>query len=222
MNLDKLLRKDRDSDEIWVNEFSEDSAGEFRDALLDAAKGDPKKPIVVYIDSYGGSVDALSTMIETMDEVSNPIITVAVGKAMSCGAVLLSHGDIRFCAKNARVMIHEVSAATSGDVHDMNADATEVKRLNKWFMGLLARNCGIKGGYDALRKTIKDQDGRDRYLDSDAALKFGIVDAVGMPRVEKVSLYQVGLVPPKERIVKVEDRPVAKKTGKKKSDTKRK
>ena len=69
MNIDKLLGGKRDSDEIWVNEFSEDSAGKFRDELLDACKGDPKKPIVVYIDSYGGSVDALSSMIETMDEV---------------------------------------------------------------------------------------------------------------------------------------------------------
>lgn len=222
MNIDKLLGSKRDSDEIWVNEFSEDSAGKFRDELLEACKGDPKKPVVVYIDSYGGSVDALSSMIESMDEVSNPIVTVAVGKAMSCGAVLLSHGDIRFCAKNARVMIHEVSAATSGDVHDMMADATEVKRLNRVFMGLLARNCGIKGGYDALRKMVKDQDGRDKYMDSSDALKFGIVDAVGMPRIEKVSIYQVSLTPPKERIRKVEDqkKPAPRKTGKKKSDHK--
>jgi len=222
MNIDKLLGGKRDSDEIWVNEFSEDSAGKFRDELLDACKGDPKKPIVVYIDSYGGSVDALSSMIETMDEVSNPIVTVAVGKAMSCGAVLLSHGDVRFCAKNARVMIHEVSAATSGDVHDMMADATEVKRLNRVFMGLLARNCGIKGGYDALRKMVKDQDGRDKYMDSSDALKFGIVDAVGMPRVEKVSIYQVSLTPPKERIRKVEEqnKPSTRKNRKKKSDPK--
>jgi hypothetical protein len=80
-------------------------------------------------------------------------------------------------------------------------------------MGLLAKNCNIKGGYEAIRKMVKDQDGRDRYLDSADALKFGIVDAVGMPRVEKVSLYQVGLNPPKTRITKTEE---TKKTAKKK------
>lgn len=213
MNLAKLLRKDRDSDEIWVNEFNEDSACTFRDDLVDACKDDPKKPIIIYIDSYGGSVDALASMIETMDEVPNPLITVAVGKAMSCAAVLLSHGDIRFCAKNARVMIHEVSNGVApGDVHDMFADATEVKRLNKWFMGLLAKNCKISGGYDAIRKIVKEQDGRDRYLDSDDALKFGIVDVIGMPRVEKVSIYQVGLVPQKEQLLKIDGKPTKKKT----------
>lgn len=227
MNLDKLLRKDRDSDEIWVNEFTEDSAGQFRDNLLDATKGDPKRPIIIYIDSYGGSVDALAAMIETMDEVPNPLITVAVGKAMSCGAALLSHGDIRFCGQHSRVMVHEVSAGTAGDVHDMAADVQEVRRLNTYFMGLLAKNCGIAGGYEGLRKLIKGQDGRDSYLDAKSALKFGIVDAIGMPRVEKVSIYQVGLVPPKEKIVKVQEsgKPSAKKrskkTNKKKPDAKR-
>lgn len=217
MNLEKLLRKDRDSDEIWVNEFTEDSAGYFRDRLMEVSKGDAKKPIVVYIDSYGGSVDALSTMIETMDEVPNPIITVAVGKAMSCGAVLLSHGDVRFCGKYARVMIHEVSGGVQiGDVHDMFADATEVKRLNRWLMGLLAKNCGIKGGFDTIRKMVKDQDGRDRYLDSNDALEFGIVDVVGMPSIEQVSLYQVSLVDPKEKISKVKENKKPLKLAKKK------
>lgn len=219
MDLEKMLKKSRDTDEIWVNDFNEDSAGEFRDQLLKACEGDPKKPVIVYIDSYGGSVDALSTMIETMDEVANPIITVAVGKAMSCGAVLLSHGDIRFCGKHARVMIHEVSSGTGGDVHDMMADATETKRLNKWFMGLLARNCGIKGGYDAIRKMVKDQDGRNKYMDSNESLEFGIVDAVGMPRVDRVSLYQVSVMPPKEKISKTSNKP--SKHKKKNPDIKR-
>lgn len=223
MNLEKMLRKNRDSDEIWVNEFSEDAAGEFRDQLMEASKEDPKLPIVIYIDSYGGSVDALAVMIETMDEVPNPIITVAVGKAMSCGAVLLSHGDIRFCAPNARVMVHEVSGGVQhGDVHDMFADAIEVKRLNRWFMSLLAKNCGIKGGYDSIRKIVKDQDGRDRYMDSAQALAFGIVDAIGMPRVEKVSMYQVGITPPKEKLAKTpQHAKKSSKPNKKKPDTKR-
>src|ERR1700693_3667985 len=125
IDLSKMMKVGRDSDEILVNDFTEDSAQEFRDKLLEAAKDDPMKPIVVYIDSYGGEVDALAKMIETMDEVSNPVITVAMGKAMSCGAMLLSHGDIRFCGKHSRVMIHEVSIGTGGDVHDVESTAKE-------------------------------------------------------------------------------------------------
>jgi ATP-dependent Clp protease, protease subunit len=198
--MDKGIKLGRDpGDEIWVNEFTEESASEFRKAVLEESKGNSTRPIIVYIDSYGGQVDALSTMIETMDEVPNPIVTVAVGKAMSCGAVLLSHGNIRLCGKHARVMVHEVSNVAAGDVHDMYADALETKRLNRWFMGLLARNCGLKGGYGTIRKIIKKQDGRDRYMDAKAALEFGIVDAVGMPRISRMKFYQVDVTPPKRQ-----------------------
>jgi len=197
LNLDKLMKVGRNSDEIVVNEFTEDSAQKFRDEVLEEAKGDPKKPILIYIDSYGGYLDSLAKMIETMDEIPNPIITVTLGKAMSCGAVLLSHGDFRFCGRHSRIMIHEASGGGVGDVHDASNDVQELKRQNKYFMNLLAKNCGIKGGYDAFRKLIKDQDGRDRYMNADEAVAFGIVDGIGTPKVNRINVYQVELVPAK-------------------------
>lgn len=187
-----------DSDEIWVTEFDEEGAQVFRNQVLKTSRMDPTAPIVVYIDSYGGLVDSLATMIETMDEVPNPFVTVAIGKAMSCGAILLSHGDIRWCGNHSRIMIHEVSGGAAGDVHDAYADIVETKRLNKHFMGLLAKNCGIEGGYEGLRKLIKGRDGRDLYLTASDAVEFGIVDAVGVPKVEPVVIYNVSKVPEKE------------------------
>jgi len=132
--------------------------------------------------------------------------------------MLLSHGDIRFVGKHARVMVHEVSGGSSGDVHDVNADVEEIKRLNKYFMGLLAKNCGIKGGYDALRKNIKEQDGREHYMDAAASVKFGIADYIGMPKVNRMKIYQVEITPPKQKITK--NKPAPKGKGKK-SETKR-
>ena len=218
MNIDKLMKRDRGSDEIWVNEFTEESARDFREAVIEASRMDSVRPIIVYIDSYGGIVDSLATMIETMDSVPNPFITVAVGKAMSCGAILLSHGDVRFCGQYSRIMIHEVSGGVShGDVHDQHADAIEVKRLNKQFMGLLAKNCNIKGGYDGLRKMIKNQDGRDHYMNAEQALKFGVVDGVGMPKIEKVKIYQVNVLPEKSRLKNKAN----KRAKNRKPDTKR-
>lgn len=227
MNLDKMLR-DRNSDEIWVNEFNEESARDFRDSILDASKGDPNRPVIVYIDSYGGQVDSLASMIETLDQIPNPVITVAVGKAMSCGAVLLSHGDIRFCGKHTRIMIHEVSGGTGGDVHDVHADAIEMKRLNEYFMALLATNCGIKGGYESLRKMIKDRDGRDTYMTANQAMNFGLVDVVGLPKIEKAVGYKVLIAPqkvktPKTAAAKTKSKPKSKnKVSKNEEQTKKK
>lgn len=213
---------DHKSNEIWVTKFDEDSAQKFRCQLLEKSKEDKSAPITIYIDSYGGQVDALAKMIETMDEVSNMLITVCVGKAMSCGAMLLSHGDMRLCGQHSRIMIHEASSGTSGDVHDMHADVAEVKRLNEYFIGILAKNCGYKS-YSDMRKLIKEQDGRDRFLTADEAVKFGIVDAVGMPNINTHVTYEVTVIPP----VPVENRTkvslkTKKKPKSKKSDTKKK
>lgn len=218
MDISKALGQKRDLDEIWVTEFNTESAIDFREDVMEASKMDPSRPIIVYIHSYGGAVDSLASMIETIDEVPNPIITVCQGMAMSCGAILLSHGDVRFVGKHSRVMIHEVSGGTAGDVHDITADAIEIKRLNKYFMNMLAKNCNIKGGYDALRKMVKDQDGRDKYMNADDAVKFGIADAIGMPKLNRMRIYQVEVAPDKEEVPNVQPEKPAKS---KKSETKR-
>jgi ATP-dependent Clp protease, protease subunit len=183
--------------EIWVNSFDEAAAQKFRKQMMSAAKSDKHKPIVIYIDSYGGYVDSLAKMIETMDELPNPKVTVCLGKAMSCGAILLSHGDARFCGPHSRVMVHEVSGFTFGDVHDMHADTEETKRLNEHFMGLLARNCGMTG-YRELRRLIKERDGRELYMNAKKSLEFGIVDAVGIPKVNDTTFYEISAIPPKQ------------------------
>jgi ATP-dependent Clp protease, protease subunit len=200
------------STEIWVTAFTEESAQKFREMMIMHAKHGGSHPIVVYIDSYGGQVDSLAKMIETMDEVSNPIVTVCMGKAMSCGAILLSHGDVRFCGRHSRVMIHEVSSGTIGDVHDMHADVEEVKRLNQYFLGLLAKNCGYNS-YSELRKLIKEQDGRDRYLDAKSAVDFGIVDIVGLPRVHSSATHEVSVVPEKGELISKISKKVDKKVN---------
>lgn len=211
MKDDFLNLKVRTNDEIWVNEFTIEKAQEFRDQVLEKAIK-PDVPIVIRINSPGGMVDALAMMLETMDELPNPFITVCYGLAASCGAILLSHGDVRWVTQHSRVLVHEVSSATSGDVHDMHADAIETKRLNKHFMGLLARNCGIKGGYDGLRKLIKAHDGRDIYLDAESAVKFGIADAVGVPKVVTATLHEVFTAPTKSsRLQDIDKRKVLKK-----------
>jgi len=190
-----VREKKEGTGEIWVNKFTEESATHFREQLLIRSRQDPDIPIVVYIDSYGGYVDALAKMIETMDEVPNPIITTCLGKAMSCGAILLSHGDYRYCGPHSRVLVHELSGGSGGDVHDVVNDAEEMKRFNKHFLGLLAKNCSIPGGYEGLRKIIKEHDGRDLCLTALQSVNFGIVDEVGSPSLVPYTGFELITTP---------------------------
>jgi ATP-dependent Clp protease protease subunit len=186
---------DCSSDDIVVNDFTEQSAKQFRKQVLAKASQEPGAPIVIYIDSYGGLLDSLNSMLETLEQVSSPIVTVCLGKAMSCGAVLLAAGDHRFCGRMSRVMIHQSTGGDYGPVEHLQKNVDECKRMNDTFMAFLAKRCGRS--LAELKQIIKDNDSRDLYLDADQCFKFGIIDAIGMPVVKNIVMYQIELTPEK-------------------------
>ena len=76
---------------IRVNEFDEDSAKEFAQQMS-SAQSSGQSIIPVIIDSYGGQVYSLMSMIGNIKSSKIPVATIVEGKAMSCGAILFSFG----------------------------------------------------------------------------------------------------------------------------------
>lgn len=183
-------------DDIVVNKFTEEEARNFRNKILKRAMLDPSMPIVIYIDSYGGNVDALNSMIATIHQVPNPIVTACIGKAMSCGAILLAAGDHRFCDPMARVLIHEVTAGSINPVNDMENDVKEARRLNNQMMNFLAKRCHKT--YKEIKQMMHDQDSRDINLTPKQALEFGIVDYIGTPVIKPIVIYAIEPAPEHE------------------------
>ena len=172
---------------IWVTKFDEASAKSIVEEVR-KLENKEEKPIVVYIDSYGGYVDALASMVGVLDSVKNKVITVCLGKAMSCGAILLSHGDIRFATPSSRIMIHEVSSGSEGNVNDLKNDVAETSRLNKHWQKIIAENCGYSPKeWSALFTNEK----RDIYLNPEEARRFGIIDRIGYPKLEEHTTYKL-------------------------------
>lgn len=172
--------------EIWMSKnFDSANALEVREKIMKASVENPVKPIIVYINSYGGNVDSLNLLIDTFKNVPNDIYTVCMGTAMSAGALLLSCGDKRFISPSSRVMIHKVSSGTWGNVDDMKVDTDETERQNTEIMKLLAKN--TKKSVKQLEGMLKDK--RDLFLDANAALKLGVVDEVGIPIIQENIIY---------------------------------
>ena len=227
-------------EDILVNKFTEESAKDFRKQVINRAMDSSNTPIVVYIDSYGGYIDALNSMLETIEQVTNPIVTVCMGKAMSCGAVLLSAGDYRFCGRNSRVMVHQGSAGAVGPIESLQNSVTENKRLNKQIISLVAKRCNksIKDFKEEMKKRLVkgDDEARDMYLPAQDALEIGIVDFIGMPHIKPHTVYSIESAPEKKyepieeindlELKKVEKAPKKvtkkKRTSRKKKATKRK
>jgi ATP-dependent Clp protease protease subunit len=175
----------KDLVEIWMKgDFNQTSAFELRQAILKHAAYSKDIPIVIYINSYGGQVDALNSILDTIDSVPNKIITVCAGTAMSCGAVLLACGDERYIGANSRAMIHQVSTMAWGTTVEIKNSAKETDKLNNQLMRILAKRTGMP--LSEMRALFNSN--IDKYLDAKESVKFGLVDKVGVPRVvEKLS-----------------------------------
>lgn len=176
----KFLSLD-DSDFFWnsilmFNEFNKDSSAGVLAKIVSAAK-DNKKDINLFINSYGGIVDDLLTMIDMINLVENDVATIGLGCCASCGAVLLASGTKgkRFMTENARVMIHQVSAWAVGKNSDLQIRAKEVDRLNKQLASILAKATGKS------KKQILEDFKEDKWFTAQEALDYGLIDKILKP-----------------------------------------
>lgn len=142
--------------------------------LLFLQAEDAKKDIFFYINSPGGSVYDALAIYDTMQFVTNDIQTVGIGMQASAAAFLLSCGTKgkRFILPNSTVMIHQPSSGTRGKVTDQEIDLRESLRVKHLLEGIMAKNTGQK-----LEKLHEDME-RDRWMTSEEAKKYGLVDKI--------------------------------------------
>ena len=167
---------------IRVNKFDEDSAKEFVSQIA-SAHNTGQKVIPVIIDSYGGQVYALMSMISAIKASELPVATIVEGKAMSCGAILFSFGEegMRYMDPDATLMIHDVSSWSAGKVEEIKASANETERLNKKVYQMMARNCGKSD--DFFIKEVHDRGRADWYLDAEEAKKYKLANHLRLPKL---------------------------------------
>ena len=168
---------------IYVNKFTEESAKEFMEAMINARNtGQTIIPIVV--DSYGGEVYAVLKMVDVIRSSTVPVATICMGKAMSGGAILLTCGaeGQRYMAPTATVMVHDAATASMGRCEEVKADAKEIDRLNKLVYKIMADNCGHEPEY--FSKLIHDKSHADWFFDAEEALRHNIINHIRIPKIK--------------------------------------
>jgi len=176
---------------IRVNKFDEESAKEFTD-LMSRAQNTGQSVIPVVIDSYGGQVYSLMSMISAIRASRIPVATIIEGKAMSCGALLFSFGaeGMRYMDPDATLMIHDVSTGAIGKIEEVKADAKEGERLNKKVYEMMARNCGKPADY--FLKLVHDRGHADWYLEAQEAKTHNLANELRIPTLTcKVDLKYI-------------------------------
>lgn len=149
--------------------------------LLFLQSEDPKSDIHIYINSPGGSVTAGLAIYDTMQFVTCDVATYCIGQAASMGAVLLTAGQAgkRFSLPNARIMIHQPLAGMEGTAEDIMIHAKEFRKIKQRLNEILIKHTG-----HPIDKVEQDTD-RDRFMTSDEALEYGLIDRV-IERMEPV------------------------------------
>tara|TARA_R100001129_G_scaffold153642_1_gene116203 strand:- start:356 stop:961 length:606 start_codon:yes stop_codon:yes gene_type:complete len=168
---------------IRLNKFDEPSAKAFSAAVMKAQNtGQPVLPII--IDSYGGQVYSLMSMISDIKHSRIPVATIVQGKAMSCGAILFSFGaeGMRYMDPDATVMIHDVSSMERGKVEEVKASAEETERLNKKIYHMMAENCGQHKDY--FLNIVHEKGHADWFLEADECKKHNLANHLHMPELK--------------------------------------
>ena len=165
---------------IRVNKFTEDSAADFQRKMA-MAHNTGQEIIPVIIDSYGGQVYSLMTMISAIKNSELPVATIVEGKAMSCGAILFSFGaeGHRYMDPYATVMIHDVSAGAIGKIEELKANSEEANRLNEQVFKMMAQNIGKSDKY--FLKRIHEKGHADWYLDPEECKKINLANHLRVP-----------------------------------------
>lgn len=142
--------------------------------LLFLESVDPKKDILLYINSPGGSVYAGLGIYDTMQYVKPDVATICTGLAASMGAVLLAGGadKKRASLPHARIMIHQPMSGMQGQASDMEISLKQTLSVKKDLYDILAKHTGQT--YD---KIEKDSD-RDFWMRAEEAKEYGLIDEV--------------------------------------------
>lgn len=140
--------------------------------LLYLDREDPGKPISLYINSPGGVVYAGMAIYDTMQQISSPVSTVAIGFTASFGTVLLTAGEpgMRYALPNATIHMHQPLGGAQGQASDIAIQAKEILRLRTSLNGILSHHTN-----QTLERIEKDTD-RDIYMSAAEAVEYGLVD----------------------------------------------
>ena len=163
---------DFSSRKIMLDEdIDEYSTGWVVRALHKMEEQDSKKPIDLYINSYGGSVYDCYSLYDTLTTCKCPIRAFAQGKVMSAGTDIFLACDERYAYNNVTFMFHTMSNDPGYvKLFEQQTDVKECERLYEIGLRILAENTAKD--YAFWKKWIKYE---NRYFGINKAKELGIV-----------------------------------------------
>lgn len=130
--------------------------------------------ISIYINSPGGSITSGLAIMDTMNYIKSDVSTICIGMSASMAAFLLSCGTKgkRYILPNADVMIHQPLGGANGQATEIKIVAERILKLKDKLNKILSSNTN-----QTISKIEEDTE-RDYFMNSEEALKYGLVDKI--------------------------------------------
>ena len=141
--------------------------------------GFKRDPITIFIHSPGGGVGCSFAAVSAIEASKTPIVTVAIGEAMSGGFLILLSGHTRYAQRYATLMYHELSSMAAGKSTEVREYGEYLDRLQQRISDYVLTNSLIPP--EKLEECHMRK--QDWYMDTEEALQYGVVDGIWPPDV---------------------------------------
>lgn len=137
---------------------------------------DSTKPILIVLNSPGGSVDAGFAIWDQLKMISSPVTTLVTGIAASMASILslAASPGRRFATPKSRIMIHQpaIGGIVQGQATDLEIQAKEILKTKKMIIEMYVEATGRS--FESIEKSID----RDTWMTAKEALEFGLLDKI--------------------------------------------
>lgn len=131
-----------------------------------------RKPIKLFINSFGGSVYDGLALVDVIKQSKTPVHTISIGSSMSMGFWIYLAGHKRYVGENATLMFHDITNWVWDKTETLKQELNEVLRLQKIICNEVTSTSLVK------QETLDDYITRkaEWYIPADEAIKLKLSD----------------------------------------------
>lgn len=139
---------------------------------LSELEQDSLDPVVLEINSEGGSVYDALAICGRMDASKCSIHTHGYGSVMSAATLILANGDLRKISRHAWFMVHEASDKIKGSITGLTHHIKQARREETQWAVIMSDLT------DVPKETWLELSANVTYMTAEECLQLGVVDAI--------------------------------------------
>lgn len=148
---------------LYIKKWNEEDKGKLTEE---------RKPIKIFINSDGGSLDTVMHIIDMILLSRTPVITIGMGRVYSAGGLLLMAGHKRYIFNHTSCLIHDGSSGAIGNIGKLLDNLKFTEALERRIKQYITTRTHITSEmYDENYR-------RDWFLFSDEMIQLGIADEI--------------------------------------------